>query len=110
MCPLSCGQVHRGTRKLTRWLSSSVQIAGHIWENIDGADPALNPAMIPTADPDRRGGERVDVLLGTDLYVPNGFFKGFRLAVEGGVPLYQSLDGPQLETDWLLRFGMAWTF
>lgn len=99
-----------GSRKLTQWLSSSVRIAGQIWDNINGADPALNPAMVSTADPKRRGGKRVDLLLGIDLYVPRGKLKGLRMAVEGGVPLYQSLDGPQLETDWLVRLAGAWTF
>ncbi|MCZ6872571.1 MAG: transporter [bacterium] len=97
-------------RKLTDWLSSSVKIDGQIWENIDGADPALNPAMVPTADPDRRAGERVDLLFGLTLYVPKGTLKGLRVAVEGGVPIYQSLDGPQLETDWLLTVGAQYIF
>jgi len=66
--------------------------------NISGMDPAINPAMSPSADPDTQGGTRVDVTAGL-----NWFFGGVHsVGVEFGVPVYQNLDGPQLETDWIL--------
>ena len=37
------------------WLSGSFRLDWAFWGNIDGADPALNPAVVPTADPDRQG-------------------------------------------------------
>ena len=98
------------TRRLTRMTSLTAQIEGFIWGNIDGADPELNPAMVPTADPNRRGGKRADFVLGLNLYAPEGKFKGNRLAIEAGIPVYQSLDGPQLENDWRLTAGWNWTF
>lgn len=97
-------------RRWTDWLSSSVRIDGQMWENIDGADPDLDPTRVPTNDPDRRAGRRLDLLLGVNLYAPRGPLKGLRIAIEGGVPLYQSLDGPQLETDWLLTAGVQYIF
>ena len=81
-----------------------------MWGNIDGADPELNPAVVPTADPNRRGGKRVDFVLGVNVYVPKGRFKGNRVAFEAGIPVYQSLDGPQLENDWRLTAVWNWTF
>ncbi len=66
--------------------------------------------MVPTADPNRRGGERVDLLFGVNFYVPEGSLKGHRLAVRAGLPIYQSLDGPQLETDWQFTIGWQWVF
>ncbi len=98
------------SRRLTRMTSLTAQIQGFIWGNIDGADPQLNPAIVPTADPNRRGGKRVDFVLGWDLYAPEGRFKGNRLAIEAGVPMYQSLDGPQLENEWRLTAAWNWTF
>ena len=98
------------SRRLTRVTRLSARMEGFIWENIDGADPELNPAMVPTADPNRRGGKRVDFVLGLNLYGPEGRFKGNRLAIEAGLPVYQSLDGPQLENDWQLTAGWHWTF
>ncbi len=81
--------------------SSAVSLRLNGWhrENIDGADSALNPAMTPGADPDLRAATRLDLFAGID------YRKGaVRLALEGGVPLYQHLAGPQLEAQWM-AFG-----
>lgn len=98
-------------RKLTDWLSTSLRLDGQIWGNIHGADRDLDRTLAPTADPDRRAGKRVDLLLGFDLYAPKGkLIKGHRLAIEGGLPIYQWLDGPQLESDWRLSVGWQWVY
>jgi hypothetical protein len=99
-----------GAWKLTEWLSLSARLDAQLWENISGADRALDPTDEPTKDPNAQGGRRIDGLLGVNLYAPRGALKGQRLAVEAGAPLYQSLDGPQLRTDWLVHFGWQWTF
>lgn len=96
-------------RRWTEWLSTSARLDWQIWGNIDGADPDLNPAVVPTADPDRRGRQRLDLLFGANLYAPKGKLSGHRLSIEGGFPIYQDLDGPQLETDWQLFVGWRWT-
>ena len=41
---------------------------------------------------------------------PAGKLEGLRLMVEAGLPIYQSLDGPQLETDSLVSANLEWTF
>ena len=65
------------------------------WGGISGADPDLNPGIVPTADPDLRGGERLDLGVGVTFLVKQGQgSQGLRLALEGGLPIYQSLDGP----------------
>ncbi len=101
-----------GAHQWTDWLASSIRLDGHLWDDIDGADPDLNPAIVPTADPNRRSGKRLDLLLGGNLYIPRGLFKGVRVAFEYGFPVYQYLDGPQLEMDWRLTAGLSvtWTF
>ncbi|UCF39555.1 MAG: transporter [Gemmatimonadota bacterium] len=73
--------------------------------NIDGADPDLDPAFVPTADPLLRAFTRAEVGMGLNTYVTSGFFEGLRLAVEGLIPFYQDLDGPQLELDWTIVAG-----
>jgi len=98
------------THQWTDWLSGSLRLDGQWWGNIDGADPDLNPLVISTADPNRRGGVRLDVLLGFDLFIPTGTIRGHRIGIEGGVPIYQSLDGPQLETDWQMTIGWQWLY
>jgi hypothetical protein len=93
------------TRLLGSGFSGSARFDWNWWDDVDGADPELNPAVVPTADPDLRGGSRLDALLGL-----NFVHGGLSLAVEGGVPVYQDLDGPQLETDWLLALRVQWGF
>ncbi len=97
-------------RRWTKWMSTSFRLDGRIWGNYAGADPDLDPDFIPTANPSLRAGERLDALIGMNLYVPEGRFKNLRAGVEAGVPLYQRLDGPQLETDWVLSavFQYSW--
>ncbi len=77
------------SRKLADQASVSAQIEGQFWGNIDGADPDLNPKMVPTADPNLRAGKRVDLFLALNLYSPEGRLEGNRLAIEGGFPLYE---------------------
>lgn len=94
------------SKTLADWVSVSLRLDGTRWGDIHGRDTDLNPNMVPTARTDLRGGKRVDALLGVNLYQPEGMLKGHRLALELGLPVYQHLDGPQLETD--LRTTIAW--
>lgn len=94
--------------------STSVRLNYEQWFDIDGRDGSFpingmtGEFVAPTMDPTRRAGQRLDLLLGVNLYIPDGPLKGHRLAIEGGMPIHQRLDGPQLETDWLLTVG--WQF
>ena len=97
-------------KKWTNWLAPSVRIDGYWWGNINGADSDLNPAMVPTADPDKRGGKRIDLLFGINLFITKSKLRGQRVLIEGGLPVYQSLNGPQLENDLFLSIGWQWTF
>lgn len=97
-------------RKLSDHHSVDVRLSHLNWGNINGADPDLNPAIVPTADPNLRGGDRTDVWFGLHIYVPEGALEGNRVFFEFGLPIHQVLDGPQLETNWMLRTGWSWTF
>ncbi len=99
-----------GAYSVNKFASLSIRFNGQIWDNIDGADSDLNPMMIPTARSDLRGGERIDALLGVNFTVPDGKLAGNRLAIEFGIPVYQNLDGPQLETDYNLILGWQFAF
>jgi hypothetical protein len=100
-----------GAYKLTDSLSSSLRLAGRAWDDIDGADRDLViPAgAVPTADPDLRGGKRVDVGLGLN-YKLDGALSGNRLSIEALLPVYQDLDGPQLGSEWSLVAGWQFSF
>jgi hypothetical protein len=70
---------------------------------IDGQDPELDPNRSPVTDPDATGGTRVDLSIGL-----NGFFgqqQNHMLGAEFGIPVYQDLNGPQMETDWILSLS-----
>ncbi|MEM9137112.1 MAG: transporter, partial [Cyanobacteria bacterium P01_F01_bin.42] len=97
-----------GARKWTDWLSTSLRLNVKRFGDISGADPRLNPTLIPTADPDLRGGTRLDLKAGLNLFAPGGPLKGGRFGLEFGLPVFQSLDGPQLETDWFVTTGIQY--
>jgi hypothetical protein len=96
--------------RLNDWTSVSARAELTAWGDIEGADPALNPAMVPTADPSVRSGKRADVGVGFNFEVPRGGLDGNRLAVEALFPVWQDLSGPQLETDWTVTVGWQYAF
>jgi len=97
-------------KQVARSISLSFRLKALDWDNIDGSDNTLtlSPAAVPTADPNLRAGTRVDALFGVN-YVPRGL-TSLRVAAEAGVPVYQKLDGPQLETDLVFTLGAQYTF
>ncbi|MCF6314055.1 MAG: transporter [Verrucomicrobiales bacterium] len=101
-----------GAYRWSDWISASLRVVGTTWDDIRGEAKGLMipPSVIATADPSLRGGERVDVLAGINLYVQEGWLKGHRLALEVGGPVYQDLNGPQLGNQWMMMLGWqkAW--
>ena len=97
-------------RKLSDMWTASLRVDGQAWGDVHGADPKLDPAVVPTADPNLRGGKRIDLLAGVNFEAPAGVFRGNHLAIEAGLPVWQNLDGPQLETDWTLMAGWQYVF
>ena len=110
-------------RQLTSWLTISTGLNGAVWENIDGADPELDPMMEQTNDPNLQAGKRLDATFGL-TFCPgmaccdspccskglSKFLDGQQLFVEGRLPLVQSLDGPQLQNSWSINAGWQWMF
>ena len=98
--------------RLTGWLSylfsdpvsASIRLEYYDRGNISGIDPQI---MLPvqTADPVRQGASRTDIAFGVNLAGQHNL-DGWRLALEYIVPIDQDLDGPQLETDSQLVFGL----
>ena len=99
-----------GARQLSDVFSASVRVEAKTWGDVDGADPNLNPMMVPTAAPDLRSGTRLDAGLGVNFFVPNGSLHNLRIAVEALLPVYQNLDGPQLEVKPTLVVGAQYAF
>ena len=91
------------------WASTSLRFSFDRWNNVEGYDTALSgrPSS-PTADPGRQAGTRLDLGPGLNFKLP--ILGDPRLAIEMLWPVYQSLDGPQLETDWTLILGLQLGF
>lgn len=96
--------------KVTDWFGPSARLDWHAWENIHGADPRLDPARNPAFDATKQAGERLDLMIGLNFYVPRGLLKGNRLSIEGGVPIYQNLAGPNMAVDWIITAGLSYSF
>ena len=125
--------VHGAHELIKHTLSSSVRLSWNHWDAYDGADPEIKmfrfcePPTIPgarcmnnnshpdfdvghvhpivqTAFPEMLGGQRLDILFGVNILFPEVMGLETRLAMEGGLPIYQYLDG-QLETDSTVTFG-----
>lgn len=92
-------------RLLSENVSASVRLAAQSWEGIEGRDDELNPMMVQTANPSLLSGKRADLSLGLNIKIPG---TGHRFAIEAGRPIWQDLDGPQLETDMIITAGWQW--
>ena len=102
-------------KKVSDSVSMSARITGEKWGNIKGSDDKISQALmpmgsgplpsVPTAFPNLRGGSRLSFSVGANYYIHSGFASGHRIALELGIPVYQKLDGPQLETDWTSTLG-----
>jgi hypothetical protein len=94
---------------VTDWLAPYVRMEGRVWENISGRDSAYGDVpKSAEASPNLQAGERVNALVGLNLYAGKGVLQGNRITVEAGVPIYQHLRGPQLGLDWTINVG--WTY
>ena len=102
-----------GAYQWAKWVSNSVRFKWKHWANYEGQDSniirtvgAMNTPLVPTAQSDLRGGERLDILLGANILFPEVMELENHLGVEVGLPLYQDLNGPQLESDY--SFFVGW--
>lgn len=91
------------------WFATAFRLNWQQWFNPEGVDPLLMPTRSPAENAALQGGRRLDALFGIDFFLSGGL-EGTRLSVEAGLPAYQSLDGPQLRTQWILTAGLQYAF
>jgi hypothetical protein len=99
------GWVQRALGPAATWLRLVFNDTGRI----SGRDPEIDEmqavASAPDGDPNNYGGQRIDAALGVAVKIGP-----FSFGVEGGLPLYENLNGLQLKTSWFLNSGFQTMF
>ncbi len=102
------GDIHNATAWAqygpATWVSFSLRGQFRAQSAIDGRD-ALIMAPVQTANPNFHGGERLEIGPGINFAGQSGAINGHRIAIEALIPVYQDLNGPQMETNWTLTVG-----
>ena len=93
------------SRKINKSFALSSRINYEILQRTKGVDSSLNVMMTPVNNVDSTGGRRADYFVGA-----NFIFGKNRFALEAGMPIYQKLNGTQLETDYQVIFGIQRSF
>ena len=81
------------------------------WEKqneIEGFDRGLRPAVDPAEDAEKY--ERIAITLSPGLSFEVPGLSGQRVGAEVGIPVYQEVDGPQLERDWSIKTAWRWVY
>lgn len=86
--------------------TTTARIAGSTQGRIHGADPQIFGLMQGT-NPQFYGGQRIDVLGGIEFMGKPYGLGNTRLSVEGGAPVYQNLNGPQLGRAWQITGALS---
>jgi hypothetical protein len=98
-----------GGVELLEGLSASLRMTWEKQNNIRVHEDIPNSDIQdPSDNPKARGGTRLTISPGVTLKIPQ--LGNQRIAVEVGVPIFQELDGPQLEQDWSIKAGWQWGF
>ena len=100
------------SRKITRNFATSFRVELNSWDDYVQDDNQISTMslMTPTANSDLRGGTRVDAHIGFNYLFTEGVLKNNNIGIEFGVPVYQYLEGPNLETDWTATIGWQMAF
>lgn len=97
--------------KLNEYFSISARFQYQKWSGINGQDPDLDPIQDPGNDAFFLEGERLDLPVGINLYMPEGSsLEGHRLSLEAIFPTHHEYQGPQLALDWGLMLGWQVVF
>ena len=92
------------SRVFNESVSASLRL-GYCYEGrVKGQDTDIDPTQSPLHDPNSQGGDRITVWAGINYIETGGHSFGFEL----GGPLWQDLNGPQLEQD--LSYALGWHY
>jgi len=105
------GNLHQlnlwGSYVLSPNVSMSVRLQATTEEEIEGADPELNPKMVTTASTVNYGGEEIKSYMGLNLsFSESSALRRLRMGVEVGVPFYEDYLGIQMDEELSMLFGL----
>ena len=95
--------------KTTDWLSISVRMEILSVAKTNGENPNLTPMMVTTANTENSGGNYINTGLGFNIYAFKGSLKNVRLGAEYALPIYQDLNGIQLEQKQTITLGLQYS-
>ncbi len=96
--------------KANDWLSASFRLNGQLVDEIKGKSDMVNPMMVSTADTTNSGGLYIHYGFGVNLLQPKGTLKGLRFGAEILLPLYQDVNGFQLDQSYTANLGVQYAF
>ena len=102
-----------GGYNLSQWIALNLGLNYTYTGELKGTQAGVTPTTgltVPTAFGQNYGGERADGIVGLNFYVPRGALKNQRLAIDIRLPVWQDLNGEQLETDFSLTIGWQAAF
>jgi hypothetical protein len=93
-------------------LSNTLSLSGSLQYlslgRIDGFDQDMNPMMMPLFDAKNSGKNLLNGSLGVNVLISKGVFKNLRIALEGNIPVAQSVNGIQMKHSWTSVFGLQY--
>lgn len=92
----------------TTWVSFSARIHGLHHKQIQGQDQMLNPMMSPQADASNSGLTRLCAFPGANFSFGQGLLRDLKLGVEYGWPVYQDVEGVQMNMTGTLSFALKY--
>lgn len=99
-----------GAYKLADWVSISGRFLAVSEGEISGKDSMLNPMMVPTANTNNYGGEKIKSFLGFNfMFNQNSGLKKFKLGVEVGAPIYENYNGVQMNENRSFQIGLKYS-
>ncbi|MDG1333114.1 MAG: transporter [Crocinitomicaceae bacterium] len=94
--------------KATDALSFSVSATYWNTAKISGADPDLNPMMMPLFSTMNSGRSQLDLGIGTNFLVDSGKLKNLRIGAEVKLPVYQNVNGIQMKNGPMGTIGVQY--
>jgi opacity protein-like surface antigen len=88
-------------------LTTTVRANFNIQSPIDGKDYWMS-GKLQSANPNYYGGKKIEMYGGIDIDGKLLGAPGYSVGLEGGLPVYQNLDGPQLARAWQAALAMRW--